>query len=559
MIIRRNGRVLVVFFLVYHARVSSFGVVPIPRTTSLKTFRLSVASLVEEESASNREPVERRPHVVIVGGGVGGLAMAARLAVAAVQVTLLEKNAFTGGRCGSFAVELTDPQNDAAIRRFRHERGPSLLLLPHLYEQLYQDVAHTTVAAYGLTMRPCVPAYTVVFEDGDRISVGFPDSVMKNDDNDALQRCYQESRHIMNRWEEQGAEKWDDYLDICRSYLQCGLPNFIEERLDLSTLPSFIQAATRNGFQAWPLKPHSDVLDDLFQSDKMRALASFQDLYVGLEPYRNDRFPGGGVGHTTAPAVFGLLSAIELHPECGVFAPVGGFQSVQESLHRLAIDSGVKIQCNTTVVRVTGEGVYCHDTNDAEESESNAATHSSKFMPADMVVMNADLPYAQKSLFEEPGADAKYDWDDEHYRYSSGVIAFHWSMNRSLDELNTHTVFLCAANRTVAQQSWESVRSLNVTGTSFMTLGNDEPFNFYVHRASETDPTAAPKVRFQLRGWFQPFAPTNSLIVFGSLGREWTPSWYWFLVRRCNEMPPTPTCRERQPFPTTKVNNFRTQ
>jgi hypothetical protein len=67
-------------------------------------------------------------------------------------------------------------------------------------------------------------------------------------------------------------------------------------------------------FQAWPLKPHSDVLDAIFESDKMRALASFQDLYVGLEPYRNNDQLFGGVIETTAPAVFGLLAAIELHP-----------------------------------------------------------------------------------------------------------------------------------------------------------------------------------------------------------------------------------------------------
>ena len=46
----------------------------------------------------------------------------------------------------------------------------------------------------------------------------------------------------------------------------------------------------------------------------MRALASFQNLYVGLEPFRNDELLGGGVFRTTAPAVFGLLAAIELHP-----------------------------------------------------------------------------------------------------------------------------------------------------------------------------------------------------------------------------------------------------
>ena len=66
--------------------------------------------------------------------------------------------------------------------------------------------------------------------------------------------------------------------------------------------------------KAWPLKPHSDVLDAIFESEKMKAMASFQDLYVGLEPYRNNEVLGGGVLKSTAPAVFGLLAAIELHP-----------------------------------------------------------------------------------------------------------------------------------------------------------------------------------------------------------------------------------------------------
>ncbi len=55
-------------------------------------------------------------------------------------------------------------------------------------------------------------------------------------------------------------------------------------------------------------------MDATFESTKMKALASFQDLYVGLEPYNNTNQLAGGVFSKTAPAVFGLLSALELHP-----------------------------------------------------------------------------------------------------------------------------------------------------------------------------------------------------------------------------------------------------
>jgi phytoene desaturase (3,4-didehydrolycopene-forming) len=41
----------------------------------------------------------RRPSVIIVGAGAGGVATAARLAAAGCKVTVIEKNDFSGGRC----------------------------------------------------------------------------------------------------------------------------------------------------------------------------------------------------------------------------------------------------------------------------------------------------------------------------------------------------------------------------------------------------------------------------------------------------------------------------
>lgn len=45
--------------------------------------------------------VGRGKAAIVVGGGVGGLGMASRLANAGFEVTLLEKNGDVGGRCRS--------------------------------------------------------------------------------------------------------------------------------------------------------------------------------------------------------------------------------------------------------------------------------------------------------------------------------------------------------------------------------------------------------------------------------------------------------------------------
>jgi hypothetical protein len=548
----------------------------LPRARTKLTTRISKNDNDSNITKSSSSSSTQQQHVIVVGGGVGGLAIAARLvsskSVVPIHVTILEKNSNVGGRCGSFDIILPNRINTTTssssnlnenevdtdnILTFRHEHGPSLLLLPQMYQQLFIDVTKSTKSMndFGLYIQQCIPAYTVVFDDGDTINIGFPKNESTttstttisptptideiNDVESTLQhkhyhQLYLESREQMNRFEKDGAKKWDEYMKLCRAYLECGIPNFIEEQINLSSLPNFIyESIFKNFGQSFPLKSHRSVLETYFQSEKMCALASFQDLYVGLQPFDTNIDDRSSSTHqSTAPAVFGLLSAIELHPNIGgVYAPIGGFRSVQESLYKLVTEycsNHVTIQCNCTVVRVTNDGVYysCNNNNDTTFSRTtnqNVQTNELQFLKADAIVINADLPYAEQSIvqttqkssnhisesvqqnhgvglnkslakeLQNDSYEVKYDWDDRKYRYSSGVIAFHWSINRSIDELNTHTVFLSATNRTVAYQSWEYVRN-STASTSFMLNNKNEPFNFYVHRATKTDPTAAPKV-----------------------------------------------------------------
>ena len=352
---------------------SSSSLVPgISTTATPSLFFASSSSSSSSSSVSNDSKVppqqqQQQQHVLIVGGGVGGLAVAARIAAAATtatKVTILEKNAAIGGRCGSFWVsdllqqDTTKNSARSTSTAFRHEQGPSLLLLPHIYEEIFtattaaaaatsatrsssksskrNHTATTTTPStstssimndYGLNIVQCVPAYQVIFDDGDRLSVGFPNitaattAINNNSKNTnhhqmmmMIEKEEKVSRSKMDTYETNGAQKFDDYMELTSAYLNAGLPNFIEETLDLPSLPQFLFQSLKGYGKAWPLKPHSEVLDAMFASTKLKAVASFQDLYVGLEPYQNPNLFMGGIFQSTAPAVFGLLAAIELHP-----------------------------------------------------------------------------------------------------------------------------------------------------------------------------------------------------------------------------------------------------
>ncbi len=201
--------------------------------SKLSHLQLTSQQLAPENSTENT--------ILIIGAGVGGLALASRVASSiqdrSYKVVVLEKNSEGGGRCGSTHVEIPN------IGTFRHERGPSLLLLPHVYRELFKDCGGSTPEQYGLTIRPCVPAYRVVFSDGDTVDVGFPAAFSSNTTkNEELL-----SRKKLDSIEPNGAARWDTYMDAMSAFLDCGLPNFIQEELELSTLPAFLRQALKDG------------------------------------------------------------------------------------------------------------------------------------------------------------------------------------------------------------------------------------------------------------------------------------------------------------------------
>lgn len=75
------------------------------------------------------------PHIVVIGAGVGGLCVAGRLKRRlpdSTRITVLEQNGrdAAGGRLGEYVWE-------GPAGAYRWETGPSLLLLPEVYEDTF--------------------------------------------------------------------------------------------------------------------------------------------------------------------------------------------------------------------------------------------------------------------------------------------------------------------------------------------------------------------------------------------------------------------------------------
>lgn len=91
---------------------------------------------------------------VVIGGGIGGLVTAGKLAQHGYSVTVLEKNAEVGGRCQSVWQD-----------GYRFDTGPSLLLFPDEYRKTFEWLGSSLEQHVQLhKIEPA--AYRVFFADG---------------------------------------------------------------------------------------------------------------------------------------------------------------------------------------------------------------------------------------------------------------------------------------------------------------------------------------------------------------------------------------------------------
>jgi len=276
------------------------------------TVRNSVAEGATKTSAAKTGD---RQKAIVVGGGVGGLGMASRLAHAGYDVTILEKNEDTGGRARS---EFFGPDADASGWRF--DTGPSLMLLPDRYREQFTAVGKK-LEDY-MDIERVDPAYRAHFGDHTSLDLLYDTEKM---------------RKQLDEVEFGAGGRYIDWLGRARASLDYGVAAFIER--DANSILDFVDLS-RVGPLALAVNPLDLLLPQFqqmkkyFKSPKLRALFSYQELYVGLSPYN-------------APGVFSLLAATELTD--GVWYPKGGFDKVRGSLQALCDEEGVEIRTGTSV------------------------------------------------------------------------------------------------------------------------------------------------------------------------------------------------------------------
>ncbi len=294
--------------------------------------------------------------VIVIGGGVGGLACAIDLARSGMAVTLFERAPRVGGKIR---------QNEVAGRGI--DAGPTVFTLRDVFESLFSDAGaqlrdYLTLHPLSVLARHAWPEGPSVdlFADPDRTAAAIEDFAGGDE-----------------------AAGLITFLAEARRIFECLRPTFLE-----APLTGPFGLAQRFGLGRWrdlaairPFETLWHALGRHFRDPRLLQLFGRYATYCGASPF-------------SAPATLMLIAHVE---QAGVWRIEGGMIRLAEALHSLALRLGVDIQTEVEVDTIlTASGAVSGVRFRPRDGDNEIAR-------ADAVVFNGDPAALAEGLL---GAEA---------------------------------------------------------------------------------------------------------------------------------------------------------
>jgi phytoene desaturase len=306
--------------------------------------------------------------------------------------------------------------------------------MPFVLERTFASVGRR-LAAY-LELKRCDPNYTVTWRDGSTLTLTSELTRMREE----LERLEPGSFERYLRFLARGRERHDVSLEhfVGKHFSSLG------EFLTPANLPRMLSVGAHQRLFGQVKK--------VFKDERLQQAMSFQTMYLGVSPYE-------------APAVFSLLPYTEL--AVGIWYPMGGMGAIPLALEKVCREEGVALHYRSSVKQVLVE----------DGRAVGVALEDGTVRKADVVLCNADYPWAQKHLLDQ----AKYARPElEKKRFTASGYMLYLGLKRRVEQLGHHNVFFGHDFR----GSFDAI---------FERLEVPEDPSFYVNAPARTDASMAPE------------------------------------------------------------------
>lgn len=289
---------------------------------------------------------ESSERVVIIGGGIGGLATANLLAKKGYRVDLYEKEAQLGGRAGLLVK-----------KGFRFDTGPSWYLMPEVFEHYYELLGESVKKR--LDLRRLRPAYRIFYESADPLTIT---SDLKKD------------RRTFDAIEPGSGDALERYVAISSQIYRLSIEHFLYTNFaHLSDVLN--RTVLKNGAKMLQLGTTSvhRYVSGFVRDQRLQQVLEYPMVFLGSSPFE-------------APAIYSLMSALDF--DSGVYYPMGGMYTIIESLVAIGKEVGVRYHKKAEVKRIVIKDGHA----------TGIQLESGETIEADIIISNSDLHHTETKL-----------------------------------------------------------------------------------------------------------------------------------------------------------------
>lgn len=326
-------------------------------------------------------------NVIIIGGGLGGLAAAVTLAHAGFHVRLFEKNPHLGGKL--MPVKLGSHSFDF---------GPNTITMPGVFKGIIEQTGDRAEDYFDLI--PLKNHTRNHFPDGTQLDFSSDAAEMAKEieqfsPKDAanypaflkeVERLYGMSEHYFFP---ATFQSWKDYLS-----------------------PSLGLALLR----ARPTETLHHFFGRYFSDKRLIQALDRYATYIGSSPFK-------------APATFSMIAHLELAQ--GVFYTKGGNVRIAEAFAKVARKNGAVLQTSAEVEKILVE----------KGKATGVLLADGQTFKADLVILNGDLLSAYPKLVEEKFRPSFTDAKISRFEPSISAFVITAGLNSRLPALKHHNVF----------------------------------------------------------------------------------------------------------------------
>lgn len=362
--------------------------------------------------------------VLVIGCGLGGLSAALSLAADGFSVEVLEKNDKAGGKLNVLVKD-----------GFSFDLGPSILTMPHIFEQLFERTGRKLGDYVKLV--EVLPHWRNFFEDGTVLDLTPDVRLMEKE---------------LEKLPENEREGFFSFLEYSRRQLSVVEDGYFRKGCD--TLPELIGATglVRSLREFDFIRSMDSGVARFIKNGKLRDVLNYFIKYVGSSPY-------------DSPGTMNLLAYVQFG--YGLWYVDGGMYNLARGLERYGRELGVTFSYGSEVTRILTEG----------ELVTGVELKNGHRLKADIVVSNMEVIPAYRDVLREPAAFMKRY---KKFEPACSGLVLHLGVDTIYPQLAHHNFFYSADSR----HHFDSVFHRK-------TLSEDP--TIYLVAPVKSDPAIAPK------------------------------------------------------------------